>query len=154
MKKAIRASAYALVNSLIWTLSSVPLVSGLEGFHSRSYFALSFLPLRNACTNSNVAECSFTVKANAYVFYVCEKGPLVSLLLHLLSVYTSGGSRGVPWVPRNPHFCRFAHMRRRPRAHPRAQSKTFWTAEPPLSKSQIRHCIPTQRGCGKTCHRN
>ena len=75
-------------------------------------------------TSQNVASLS-------NVFYVCVKGPLVSLLLYLLSVYTSGGSRGVPRVPRNPHFCRFARMRRRPRAHARAQSKTFWTAEPP-----------------------
>ena len=44
----------------------------------------------------------------------------------------SDRSRGVPWVPRNPPFCRFACMRRRPRARSRAQSKTFWTAVPPF----------------------
>ena len=42
----------------------------------------------------------------------------------------SGGSRGVPWVLWNPPFCRFACMSRRPRARARAQSKTFWTADP------------------------
>ena len=34
-----------------------------------------------------------------------------------------------------PPFCRFARMHCRPRVRTRAQSKTFWTAEPPLSKS-------------------
>ena len=44
----------------------------------------------------------------------------------------SGGSRGVPWVPQNSPFYRFARMRRRPRACARAQSKHSWTAEPPI----------------------
>ena len=34
-----------------------------------------------------------------------------------------------------PFLCRFARMRRRPRARARAQSKTFWTAEPPFIKN-------------------
>ena len=45
-------------------------------------------------------------------------------------VVTSGRSRGVPLVPWNPPFCRFVRKCRRPRAHVRAQSKTFWIAEP------------------------
>ena len=48
------------------------------------------------------------------------------------AIFISGGSRGVPWVPRNPPFCRFVRMRRRPHWHARAQSKTFWTVEPPF----------------------
>ena len=40
----------------------------------------------------------------------------------------SGGSWGVLWVTWNPPFCRFARVHRQPRAHARAQSKTFWMA--------------------------
>ena len=39
----------------------------------------------------------------------------VGRVLYPLS-YHSGRSRGVPWVPRNPLFCRFARMCRWPRA--------------------------------------
>ena len=37
-----------------------------------------------------------------------------------------------PWIPRNPPFCRFVHMHRRPHMHAGAQYKTFWAAEPPF----------------------
>ena len=63
-----------------------------------------------------------------------EFPPRVALFLHGIQGVVSGGSRGVPWVPRNPTFCRFAGMRRWPRARAQVQSKTFWTAEPPPFK--------------------
>ena len=77
--------------------------------------------------------------------------PCVFTLVNCITITNSGGSRGVPWVPRNPPFCRFACMRRRPRAHTRAQLKTFKTAEPhpfkildpPLTKSAPSLCNNT-----------
>ena len=44
--------------------------------------------------------------------------------------------QGVPWVPWNPPFYRFARMRRRPHAHAHERSqKCSGQRNPPLSKS-------------------
>ena len=79
----------------------------------------------SVCIKAVCVHNLFNGKMWGYVLGA-KGNPLIGMYIY------SGGSRGVPWVTQNPPFCRFARVHRQPHAHARAQSKTFWTAEPPF----------------------
>ena len=79
----------------------------------------------SVCIKAVCVHNLFNGKMWGYVLGA-KGNPLIGMYIY------SGGSRGVPWVTQNPPFCRFVRVHRQPHAHARAQSKTFWTAEPPF----------------------